>query len=104
MFLTKAAKYKQNVSLIPFYSHSSFTLTALSPFMTCLSSRIKTSAAKESKIYSFYILRIVQYNNKLMSNVGANRDASTDKDEELKAIASNSLLAEDTWRQKVRVD
>lgn len=39
-----------------------------------------------------------------MSNIGANRDASTDKDEELKAIASNLLSTEDTWRQKVCVN
>lgn len=39
-----------------------------------------------------------------MGNVGANRDASTDKDEELKAIVSNLLLTEDTWTQKVCVN
>lgn len=40
-----------------------------------------------------------------MSNIGANRNASTDKDEEKEsaAIANNLLLTEDVWRQKVCV-
>lgn len=41
-----------------------------------------------------------------MSNIGANRNESTDKDEEekLAAITSNLLLTEDTWRKKVCVN
>lgn len=56
-----------DISLIPIYFHSSFTLTVLSLFPTCLSPRIQNSAASESKIYLHHILIIIVQNNDLIS-------------------------------------